>query len=495
MKLKAIIVSVSALAAIGLRAELPLADFTQEVGKIRPELHSSGFGPTICSQTAQDLADVKAMGFKAARTHDWALVNSNERCCDWHHIFPLVHLDAKDPKNYVFKPTDYLLKRTREETGLDIFYRLGTSIEHSGDKVHFNTLIPEDFDKVAEVFAGTVRHYNRGWADGFQWNIRYWEIWNEPDGLNNMFCLPEGDAGKDDADWERKETLRRAKFVELFVMCLKRLKGEFGDSIKVGGPALCNVHPTRVAYFREILKACKAAGVAPDFLSWHGYINDPLQFNREADMMRKLCDEYGFTKCELIVNEWHYFGTTYDWTDMQRCSDPAVKARIWEGPDSHNGIRSAAFTLATLANLQSSQLAQAYYYGCSHVGSWGFKDALQKKYKVFYALKLFGDIVRDYTTRCASTPAGTVTPFAVKDAKGRKALLVADYGGTDRKIEIAVKGLDTTKKPKVTILDNTHDLVPFVPTQAWDQVYFKDGKLVIWKPDFFSAAFFVEMAD
>ena len=46
------------------------ADFSTETGKIRPALHSSGFGPTICSQTAQDLADVKSMGYAFARTHD-----------------------------------------------------------------------------------------------------------------------------------------------------------------------------------------------------------------------------------------------------------------------------------------------------------------------------------------------------------------------------------------------------------------------------------------
>ena len=38
-------------------------DFEVEVGRIRPALHSSGFGPKICSQTAQDLEDVKSMGF------------------------------------------------------------------------------------------------------------------------------------------------------------------------------------------------------------------------------------------------------------------------------------------------------------------------------------------------------------------------------------------------------------------------------------------------
>ena len=24
-------------------------------------------------------------------------------------------------------------------------------------------------------------HHNEGWADGFNYGIEYWEIWNEPD--------------------------------------------------------------------------------------------------------------------------------------------------------------------------------------------------------------------------------------------------------------------------------------------------------------------------
>lgn len=91
--------------ALALAAALTV-DFDREIGPVRPEIHSSGFGPTICSQTKQDLDDLKAMGFKYARTHDWALINANERVCDYFHIFPLMHLDAKDPKNYVFGPTD-----------------------------------------------------------------------------------------------------------------------------------------------------------------------------------------------------------------------------------------------------------------------------------------------------------------------------------------------------------------------------------------------------
>ena len=462
-------------------------DFTKESGRMRPALHSSGFGPTVCSQTEQDLADVKSMGFAFARTHDWALINSNQRVCDYFHIFPLMHLDAKDPKNYVFGPTDYLLKRTREETGLDVFFRLGTSIEHSGKKIHFNSLIPEDFDKMAEIFAGTVRHYNRGWANGHKWNIKYWEIWNEPDGNNNMWCLPEGDepgwdlkTPEDKAKFER----RRALFVKFFVTVLKRLKSEFGDEIKVGGPAMCSL---REVWFRPILDACKAEGLTPDFISWHGYRNDPMAFYNEAETARRMLDGYGFTKCEMIVNEWHYFGYgDYSWTDLQHCSDPKVKARIWTGPRSHNGIHSACFTLATLANLQRSKLSQAYYYGCRHSGSWGFKDEGQAKYKVYYALKLFGDLVKKYPVICEIKADGAYTMMAVRTEDGaKKALLLVDYGGKERELSLAVKGVAPDAKAKGALLDNTSDLAPF-------PVALRDGVLELKKTDGNSAACLIE---
>lgn len=462
------------------------ADFSKEVRPLRRELHSSGFGPTICSQTAQDLADVKSMGFKCARTHDWAGVNSNQRVCDYFHIFPLMHLDAKDPKNYVFGPTDYLLKRTREEAGLDVFFRLGTTIEHSGYKVHFNAVVPDDFDKVAETFAATVRHYNRGWANGYEWGIKYWEIWNEPEGIENMWCPPDGITDDDFLSKTAKRAEYRAKFVKFFVTVLKRLKAEFGDTIKVGGPALIGYNQT---WLTEILQACKDAAVAPDFISWHGYTSNPRQFVDQAELGRKLCDGFGFTKCELIVNEWHYFDRAlYNWADMQRCSDPKVKARIWEGPDSHNGIRSSCFTLATLANLQRSKLDQAYFYGCRHTGPWGFKDELQRKYKVYYALKLFGDIVRTYKTVCASVSEGTITTLAVKDAAGRKGLLVVDYGGSGKEIEVPVLGVSPSAKVSATVLSHACDL-------ERGKAAFANGVLTLDKPDYHSAAFFVKFEE
>ncbi len=447
-------------------------DFTKVAGKVRHELHSSGFGPMICSCPPSAIADIKEMNLLNARTHDWALINPGQRVCDYFHIFPLQHLDAKDPKNYVFAPTDYLLKLTREETGLGIFFRLGTSIEHSGEKVHFNSLIPTDFDKVAESFAGTIRHYNKGWADGFNWGIQYWEIWNEPDGHNNMWCEPN--------ESENNDPARRKKFVRFFTTVLKRLKGEFPE-IKVGGPALCSM---REDYFTDLLTACKEAGVAPDFISWHYYGDNPDVMITSADKARELCDSLGFNQCELILNEWHYLGCS--WKDL-RDPSPEIKKRVWSGPASHNGIDSACFTLSALAKFQTSKLGQAYYYGCRHDGSWGYKGADNNKFKVWYALKIFGDIIRDTPVLCEPSFSEHLVVFPTKSADGKaQRLLVVDYRGGKSEISLDIAGAGAVKS--ALLLDYTHNATPV-------EVDCQDGKLLLRKPDTNSAAFVINFGE
>jgi hypothetical protein len=484
----ALSLTVSAQAAVSV-------DFEVETGKLRPELHSAGFGPQICSCPPAVIADIRSMGFKASRTHDWALLNSNQRVCDWHHIFPLPHLDAKDPANYVFGPTDYLFKRTREELGHEIFFRLGTSIEHSGTTIHFNSLIPEDFDKVAEAFAGTIRHYNRGWANGHEWGIKYWEIWNEPDGQNNMWCLPDGDLGKGDtpnaraADQMKREKRRLELFAKFFATCLKRIKDEFGDTVKVGGPALCTWRPSRSdrigteAYFRAIFSACREAGIAPDFISWHYYGNKPEEVLASVARARKFCNDEGFPKCELILDEWHYRNASWD---ALRSADPAVKRKAWTGPASHNGIDSSCFNLTLLSKFQTSKLDQAFYYGCKNVGSWGYKSEAGEKYKVYYGLKMFGDFLRDFPVMCASaSDKAGVTVLSAKSADGsRKAVLVTDYRSKLGELSIDIKGVAPDAECEVTIHDFERNLETV-------KAKLEGGKLVLPKRDANSAAFLI----
>ena len=75
----------------------------------------------------------------------------------------------------------------------------------------------------------------------------------------------------------------------------------------------------------------------------------------------------------------------------------------------------------------------------------------------------------------------------MKGPDGRIGLLVSDYGGASRQISVNVKGLPKDAKATCTLLDYRHDLTPH-------DVSFANGKLKLVKPDFHSAAFFVEFS-
>ena len=59
----------------GVGSPCVTVDYSKTVGKLRPELHSSGWTPRSTNHSQKqspDIEIVKSMGFKAARTHDWA---------------------------------------------------------------------------------------------------------------------------------------------------------------------------------------------------------------------------------------------------------------------------------------------------------------------------------------------------------------------------------------------------------------------------------------
>ncbi len=436
-------------------------------------LHSSGWTPRSYNRSMQTDDDtIKSMNMTYTRTHDWPIVNCGQRMVDYQYIFPLFHLDAKDPKNYYFKPTDHIMQLARN-IGLKIFYRLGTSIEHTENVTHFNTVVPEDFDKTAEIFAATIRHYNKGWADGFNWDIEYWEIWNEPDIGPRMWYLP-GPEGLDMAGM-------RKKFIKLFVTCLKRLKSEFPE-LKIGGPALGTMS---IKYLRELLEACKKEGVKPDFLSWHYYGYNPKEMIATGDKVRKLCNELGFEGMEFILNEYHYL---LSWEGIHSVNPtPAMVKKAKEGPMSINGIDSACFYLTALSLFQYSEFEQAYYYGCSHSGSWGYMDHNKMFNKPYYAAKMFGRICKEYSKVCGVKSEGSCTALALKNDDGSKAsLLITDYRGNEQVITVNVSGLDNSKVKRVTarVLDETRDDCPC-------EVDWYNGELTIVKKDRNSAAFLV----
>lgn len=412
-------------------------------GTLRRELHGNGAPPPFSSRGHRDYTGMlKSMNFTATRTHDWALVNPGQRIIDTHFIFPLPHLSPHDPANYCFAPTDRILQQTLA-MGTEVFYRLGTSIEHTGD-IHFNANPPEDFEHYAEVLAGIIRHYTRGWANGFQYPIRYWEIWNEPD-LRGKQC------------W----TGSMESFAKFFVIVLKRLKAEFPE-LKIGGPAFSGFNEK---HYRCVLDACKAAGVEPDFLSFHRYSAKLKQMKDIVENSGKLLQEYGFDRCEMILNEWHYI---VDWNAARGTGEEYKNAVL--SPSGLFGIDSAAFNVAVIALLHDTALDRAFYYGCDPFNIWGYYDIYRGLNKNYYSMVAVGDLMKNYRKRLHARAGVNVHLLGGISDDGRRAqLLAASYRTPETEIVLSLKNAGRYAM-EAKILDHEHNFEPAKITVLNDRV-------------------------
>lgn len=438
------------------------ADFGTKNGMIRKRLHGSNYMPNISSQNVTDFnSDFTKLHLTEARTHDQALNNPGQRVVDTVFVFPREDADPSDPANYYFKATDWLFQNLRS-CGTQVYYRLGVSIEHSLPEHHFNTEIPKDNLHYAKILAGIIRHYNYGWADGFQMEVPSWEIWNEPD----IGC--------------RMWNGTKEQFIRFFCDVLKYLKQEFPNE-KIGGPGMCTL---RKEWFEPLLAACKEEGIAPDFISWHFYGSDPAALIQETFKAREMLDSFGFAGTGLHVNEWHYLLT---WEGLHTNVTEEKFLKAMNGPTGMFGIDSAAFNTALFSGWHDSPLDAAYYYGAGRPaggGSFGLHTMSRRLNKNYYSLKMFGAIVHEYPVRIAAE-GGTETQWilAASDESGKRgALLVTDYRGTGMEIEVEIANLGGAVNWNVTLLDQEHDELD-VPAR------FRDGKLVLKKLSPGSAVF------
>ena len=435
------------------------ADFNVQTGTVRRELYCSGLHPFISTRHIDDFFDAfKDLRFYMVRNHDWAHNNTDQRLIDVHHIFPLMHLDPSDERNYYFAPSDEAIRLTYE-AGSKVFYRLGTSIEHT-EGIHFNTNPPEDFDKYAEVCAAIVRHYTKGWNNGFHYDMPYWEIWNEPDLKNG-------------AMW----TGSAEQFALFFAIVLKRLKTEFPE-LKVGGPAHTVFSPCLI----DMIKAeCDKLDVTPDFYSYHIYSNNLDAMRSVATEPRKYLDKIGWNKTESILNEWHFIRS---WVGVHsNLTEESYNYSI-NSRDGLMGINSAAFNVASFCIFQNSPLDYSFYYGCG-TGNWGVYRPSRLPNKNFYSLIMMRDMVYDFPKKTTVSGCDEQTQCAIaglSEDGSKAAMLLGDLYGISTDIPVEIKGFDF-KKATCIALDDIRDNVP-IPLQPDN-----DGILHLMKNEPGSAAF------
>lgn len=410
-------------------------------------MHAVNNGPVKSrnDQTSGNLLSYKAARIPYARNHDAAFCASygGEHAVDVNNIFPNFDADPYDEKNYDFVLTDKYTLDTLE-AGTETYYRLGSKIEHWIKK--YNTLPPKDFKKWAVICEHIIRHYNEGWANGYELGIKYWEIWNEPD------------LDRDDSQNKRCWGATAKEFYELYVITAKHLKACFPD-LKIGGPALAGPsHTDWIEGFFQRLTSEKER-VPLDFFSWHVYSCTVEKILNYSKIIKDNLIKYGYNEAESILNEWNY---VKGWSEEFVYSLETI-----------GNMKGAAFTASVMTACQNSGIVDMLmYYDARPCGFNGlFAPYTYKLLKTYYVFPMFADLYDLKNQADAKSDDSDIYCVAAKN--GDKYAAMITYYTDDDNAESKSVTIDLgTDDAKVYILDNDRDC------QLCD-ISFKNGKTVV----------------
>lgn len=388
--------------------ELSVTVFPDETTGVIRELNGTNNGPVAAKGWQTNVATnrsakwFKSAGISYMRPHDASLYSlyGGSHTVDISAIFPDFSKDVNSPDSYDFHFTDEYLGLTRL-CGAEILFRLGQSIEHGSKK--YGIYPPKDYKKWAQICEHIIRHYNEGWANGYHWNIRYWEIWNEPDldsKTGRWKTDPRCWGGSDD------------EFYRFYCVAAKHLKKCFPD-LYIGGPAAASV---KIYWLDGFLSALKREKAPLDFFSWHRYTVKPHTFVKRSATVDSLLRVHGFANTESIIDEWNYQVT------FSESSPESAKLR--------NTEVAAAFAMATIITCQNkTSVNKMLYYDYRPTTTYHVTDYHSgNPTKSYYALYNWGKLLRLGGTQVrADVSSDKLYAVSAKGEDGTIALLLCRY--------------------------------------------------------------------
>lgn len=404
-------------------------NFSSDMEKIKP-MHAVGQPPFAARVSALDFSPMQLLKDACvpyARLHDVGGPYGGGRYVDIPNIFRDFDADVTDPASYDFTFTDKLLEGMAEY-GVEPYFRLGVTIENQCNIKAYHIHPPKDYNKWASICEHIIRHYNEGWAEGYHYDIKYWEIWNEPENdantlTNHMWSgTPE-------------------QYYELYDVTAKHLKKCFGDKIKVGGYASCgfygifgdprkygvdterrsepkynnSIEDHRLNFFFGFMEYLRSHQSPMDFFSWHVYDTVEVAVV-EAEFVDRVLNEYGYGHAESHMNEWNL---SHD-----------RKKNIASSYSSAN-------VMAMMIGMQSTKTDMIMYYDAKYISVspyGGFYDpATLEPSCVYYAIKAFGELYNLGTrVECTYSDKGI---YALGARSGKRKALVISNIQEDTRVE------------------------------------------------------------
>lgn len=408
-------------------------DFNKVNGVIKPmnAVNNGPVGGGVRGETpfVKNFRDAK---IPFARLHDSAFYEPYGGCwsVDVHRIFRDFNADENDPKNYIFEPTDNYLKNI-DESGTKIFYRLGAAIEHY---YKFGTIPPKDYLKWAKICEHIILHYTEGWANGFHFDIEYWEIWNEPDCRN---------ADGSNPCWQGTPE----QFCEFYDLVSKYLKNKF-PHLKIGGPAICTVWQEE--FIDLFLRKVKENGSVLDFFSYHCYGHTVENFIETVEQANKFLKKYGLFGVETSLNEWNYnkgwIGEIYK-----------------ESMQTIINLKGSSFVTGVMCAGQGIDISMLMYYD-ARPGNWsGLAAESDEPKKTFYAIKAFGELAS--LENSVETDFASDNIYTAVATNGKEGAILVTYfddeiksGSKEIKIEFDNAKFADNVKVEYYLIDDKNDL-------------------------------------
>ena len=276
-------------------------------------------------------------------------------------------------------------------------------------------------------------HYTEGWADGFRYDIEYWEIWNEPDCTN-----PDGS----NPCWQGTQE----EFNELYCIAATYLKNRF-PHLKIGGPAFASVSK-RYEMVDKFLSTVSEKKAPLDFFSFHRYTNEVKKVADVVEIVKELLEKNKLTGSELILNEWNYvkgwIGSEFEYSlDVQR------------------GIKGSSFIASVMAVGQKSGLDMLMYYDARPCDFNGMFDDKFAPLKGYYPFLMFKELL-DLGTYIRTDDADDIYTCAATDGQNHAVMLSyynADDNSTAKEIVIECENGESALKAEYYILDENNDMV------------------------------------
>ena len=411
-------------------------DFGKASGVIRP-LHGINKGPIAAGGLIDVTAPLRALNVPFARLHDCHWPNPD--VVDIHAVFPNFEADPELPSSFDFALTDEYIAATRR-TGAEIIFRLGESIEHTSTKRFVHP--PKDFQKWTTVCLGIIRHYNEGWADGYHYGIRYWEIWNEPENRPAMWSGSDED------------------YFRLYRTAAGEIKKRY-PLLNVGGPAVgysgqfINGVFRPGAFVTNFLAFCRRESLPLDFFSWHCYSADAVEVVARARAIRRLLNDYGFPNVESHLNEWNYLPGN-SWKPLSRASPAEARQQFYE---QMAGAAGAAFLTTVLVELQDAPADVCNLFH-GELGGFGLFNEHGVPQKNYHALRAFSTLLetpRRVETR-GSIPGRLALIAGVNTKVTAATILVCNFDASQASFRLAVTNIPWTGQTKLeTRLVNATD--------------------------------------